>query len=77
LMDRKEYDVTILSRDTIVTYPRMDVKKEVVHITYVASGLPPYTIRIPKDEWNLPREREQIRASIESRLKKKTERYKV
>lgn len=77
MSEKEEYSVTVLSRDTITTYPKLGEEKEIVHITYVSSGLPPYTIRIPKDEWTSELEKIQVRASIESRLKKKKETYRV
>jgi len=74
---KKEYNVTVLSRDDIATFPKLGQKVVTRLITYVAAGLPPYTVRIPKDKWTTELEKIQIRASIEARLAKKPEAYRV
>jgi len=73
----EEYEVTVLSRETITTFPKIDTPVETVLVTYVAMGLPPYTLHIPKKEWSKEKERELIRKSIETRLKVKPEKFKV
>ena len=73
----EEYNVTVLSRDEITTYPKLGQAVITFLITYIAAGLPPHTIRIPKDRWTLQTERTLIRASIEDRLTKKPEAYRV
>ncbi|MBW2559506.1 MAG: hypothetical protein JRE40_01490 [Deltaproteobacteria bacterium] len=73
----KKYDVTVLSRDEVTTFPKIGQPVVNLLITYVAAGLAPYTITIPKDEWTPEKERELIRKSIEARLKVKPETFKV
>ena len=75
--EEKKYNVTILSRDTITVFPSLNEKKEVILVTYVAAGLPPRTIQIPKEEYTIEKEKELIRKDIESRLKAKPESYTV
>ena len=75
--EKKEYDVTILDRSEVTVYPKLGEKQVQVMITYVAAGLPPKTIIIPKEEYSLEKEKELIRKDIEERLKKKPEVYKV
>ena len=75
--EEKKYNVTILSRDTITVFPSLNEKKEVVLVTYVAAGLPPKTIQIPKEEYSIEKEKELIRKDIELRLKAKPESYTV
>ena len=75
--EKKEYDVTILDRSEITVYPKLGEKQVQVMITYVAAGLPPKTIIIPKEEYSLEKEKELIRKDIEERLKKKPEVYRV
>ena len=48
---KEEYEVEILSEDTIITYPKLGQPVETVAVTYVAAGLPPATIFIPKEEY--------------------------
>jgi len=74
---KEEYAVTVLSRDEVTTYPRLGEAAVTVLVTYIAAGLPPHTVHIPKDEWSPEEERKRIRASIEKRLKAKPETYKV
>lgn len=73
----EKYNVTVLSRDEITTYPKLGQAVITITTTYVGAGLPPHTIRIPKDRWTLEMERTLIRASIEDRLEKKPEAYRV
>jgi len=73
----QEYEVTILSREEIVEYPKIRTPVPVVAVSYVAAGLPPATIRIPKDKWTKELERSIIRKDIERRLKVKPETYRV
>jgi len=74
---RKEYDVTVLKRTEVTIYPKLGEQQVQVMITYVAAGLPPRTIIIPKEEYSLEKEKELIRKDIEERLKEKPEVYKV
>jgi len=75
--EEKEYEVTVLSRDDVTTFPRIGEAVETRMVTYVAAGLPPATIDIPKKEWTLELEKKLIREDIEKRLKVKPETYKV
>jgi len=72
-----EYEVTVLSRQEIVEYPKIRTPVPVYVVTYVAAGLPPATISIPKEKWTKELERSIIRKDIERRLKVKPETYKV
>jgi hypothetical protein len=74
---KEEFEVVVLSRDEITTYPKLNQPEVTVMVTYVGGGLPPFTIRIPKDKWTPEYEKTLIRASIEDRLKKKPETYRV
>jgi len=71
------YEVTVISRETVTTYPKLRVPVETVLVTYVAAGLPPGTITILKEEYSLDLEKKRIREDIERRLKVKPEVYKV
>jgi len=73
----RKYNVVVLSRDEITTYPKLGQAVTMVLVTYVAAGLPPHTIRIPKDRWTPEAEKTLIKASIEDRLEKKPETYRV
>ncbi len=75
--EKKKYNVTVLSRDDITTFPKLGEAVITVLITYVAAGLPPFTVRIPKDNWTDEMEKTLIRASIEDRLGRKPEAYRV
>lgn len=74
---QEKYNVTVLSRDEITTYPKLGEAVITVLTTYVAAGMPPHTVRIPKEGWTMEAERTVIRASIEDRLTKKPETYMV
>lgn len=74
---KKKYNVTVLSRDNVTTFPKLGEAVITVLVTYVAAGLPPFTIRIPKDDWTSEMEKTLIRASIEDRLERKPEAYRV
>ena len=75
--EKKKYNVTVLSRGAEATFPKVGEPRMIRLITYIAAGLPPHTIRIPKDEWTPEAEQAAIRASIEDRLKVKPESYRV
>ena len=75
--EKKEYDVTVISRDDVTTYPKIGVAVETRLITYVAAGLPPNTLSILKEEWTPELEKKLIREAIEKRLKAKPETFKV
>ncbi len=72
-----KHTVTILSRNEITTYKRINEPEQQMVITYVAANLAPSTIRIMKDEYSLEAEQKAIKADIEQRLKQKTESYTV
>ena len=74
---KESYEVTVLDRTEVKTYPKLNQPVTNVMVTYVAVGLPPYTITIPKDKWTPEAEKRQIKASIESRLKEKPQTYRV
>jgi len=73
----EEYEVTVLSRDEVTTFPTPATPVEQVLVTYVAAGLPPATITIVKAEYTKAREQELIKADIQRRLKMVPETYKV
>jgi len=74
---KQEYEVTIISRETITTYPRIGEAVRTVMVTYQAADLPPATLSIPEAEYSLEEEKKRIRADIERRLKVKPEVYRV
>jgi len=77
-MSKEEgYNVTVLSRTEVDTYPKLGVKAIQVWVTYVAAGLAPSTIFIDKAKYNISLEKKLIREDIEARLKKKPESYRV
>lgn len=72
-----KYDVTILSRDEVTTFPKIGQAAIQVQVTYVAAGLPPATLFIPKEQYSPEFEKKAIREDIEKRLKVVPESYKV
>jgi len=74
---KPEYEVTVLARDEVTTFPKIRQPVETVLVTYVAAGLPPATVTIPKDEYSLELEKKLIKEDIEKRLKFKPETYKI
>ena len=76
-MSRGEFDVTVIKRDEVTTFPKIATPVINVLVTYVAAGLPPRTVTISKDKWTLDVEKKRIREDIEAELKKKPEVYKV
>jgi len=75
--EKAKYDVTVLSREEVTTFPKIAQPVVNVLVTYVAAGLPPATVTIPKDEWSPEEEKRVIREDIERRLKFKPETYRV
>jgi len=73
----KKYNVAVLSRDEITTYPKLGVPMITVLVTYVGAGLPPHTVRIPKDNYTPDAEKKLIRASIDDRVTKRSESFEV
>jgi hypothetical protein len=67
--EKKEYSWTVLSRDEIVTYPKIGQAVKTIVVTYVGEGLPPRSVFIPKDEWTQAKEDEVIARDIHERLK--------
>ena len=74
---RREYDVTVIKREDVTTFPKLATPVVNRLITYVAMGLPPRTVTIPKDKWNVDLEKHVIREDLEKKLKEKAETYKV
>lgn len=74
---KQEYNVTVISRDDVTTFPKIGVAVETRMVTYVAAGLPPSTLNILKEEWTPDLEKKLIREDIEKRLKAKPETFKV
>jgi len=72
-----EYDVVVLAREEETRFPKIATPVIYMRITYVAAGLPPETIWIPKPEYSIEEEKKRIREDIERRLKLKPETYKV
>jgi len=75
--EKKQYDVTVLSREEVTTFPKIAQPVVNVLVTYVAAGLPPHTITVRKDEWTPELEKKLIREDIERRLEEKPETYRV
>lgn len=73
----RKYDVTILSRDEVTTYPKIGQPLIVKQITYVAAGLPPHTLFVPKDQYTPEFEKKAIREDVDKRLAAQPESYKV
>ena len=74
---KEEYNVTVLSRREVTIYPRIGVEVPVIQVTYVAAGLPPFTVEIEKAKYSLELEKRLVRESIEKRLLEKPETYTV
>lgn len=77
MSNRREYNVTVLNRADITTFPKLGVSEMRKHITYVAAGLPPSTVMMLADEWTIEKEKTAIREDIEKRIKNKPESYRV
>ena len=75
--ERQEFNVTVLSRRDVDTYPKLGVKVTQIWVTYVAAGLAPATIYIEKEKYNISLEKQAIREDIEKRLKMRPEAYRV
>jgi len=73
----KEYEIEILNRSEVVTFPRLGEARPVVIVTYAAAGLPPASVTIPKEEYSKEKEIEVIKEDLKKRLKFKSETYKV
>ena len=77
MAEKEGFDVVVLSRDEVVTYPKIGTPVTNVMVTYVAAGLPPRTVTIPKTEYSKELEQKLIREDIQKRLKMKPETYRV
>jgi len=66
-----------MSREEITIFTPMGQPVIQTLITYVAEGLPPATITIPKAEWTLEEEQKRIREDVKRRLAFKPEVYTV
>ena len=77
MSERHEYDVTVIRRDEVTTFPKLETPVVSVLVTYVAAGLPPRTVTILKTEYTLDLEKRLIREDIEKKLKEKAETFKV
>jgi len=75
--EKTKYEVTILSREEVTTFPKINEPTIIMETTYVGAGLPPATVRIPKDKWSPEEEKRLIREDIERRLKRKAEVIRV
>lgn len=60
----EEIEIEILDRVEMDTYPTLEEKVVVVSTTFRAPGIPPLTVRIPKEEYSKEREDEEIRKAI-------------
>jgi hypothetical protein len=60
----EEVMITILDRSEITTYPTLEKEVKVMSITFTATGIPPLTVRIPKEEYSAERETEEIKKAI-------------
>jgi len=74
---KEEYDITVLSREEVTTYPKLGQAVVTVIVTYIGAGLPPHSINILKEQWNKDTERQAIRKDLTARLAKQPETYKV
>lgn len=71
------YNVTVLSRTPITTYPKLNVPLVTMYVTYVSAGLSPGTVTIEKAKYSKALEKKLVREDIEKRLKRKAEIYTV
>ena len=60
----QEIEITILDRSEITTYPTLEKEVKVMSITFTAPGIPPLTVRIPKEEYSPEKEEEEIKKAI-------------
>ena len=75
--EKEGFDVTVIKRDEVTTFPKIATPVINVLVTYVAAGLPPATVTISKDKYGLELEKRLIREDIERRLKVKPETFRV
>ena len=74
---KREYDVTVIRRNEVTTFPKLETPVVNVLVTFVAAGLAPMTVTIPKDKHTPALEKRLIREAIEKKLEEKPETYKV
>jgi hypothetical protein len=70
-------EVEILSREEIVTFPKLKQPKVFIAVIYATKDLPPATVWIPKEEYSIEKEKEMIREDIKRRKSFMPEVYKV
>jgi len=70
---RERIQVTILDRSEITIYPTLEKEQKIVSVTFTAPGIPPLTVRIPKEEYSPEREAEEIRKAIKEYKEAKPE----
>lgn len=75
--NNKTQNVTILSRLERTVYPKLNQPEVIVMITYIAAGMPPHTLNIPKKDYTLAKEKAIIKADIGIRIKLKPQSYQV
>lgn len=75
--EKREYEVTILSRDQVSIFPKVGEEVKQLLVTYVGAGLPPATVTIDKEKYTEDLEKKLIRADIERRQKRKPTVIKV
>ena len=71
------YEVTVISREDVTTFPKLGEALIVRQISYVGAGLPPATVTIEKGVWDPELEKKTIREDLERRLKQKVETFRV
>jgi len=62
----RKYQVEIISRSIVITYPKIRVPVRSVMVTYAAADLPPYSITILLDEL-FPNRTEEAAEQIKAR----------
>lgn len=77
MLKREEFEVTITSRRD-VAFPTVEGGQRVeVWVNYRYGHMPPGLVKIPKKEYTAKKEKAEIKADIQARLKKKPETLKV
>jgi len=70
---KEELEITILDRSELSTFPTLEKEVKVVSTTFTAPGIPPLTVRIPKEEWSEEKEIEEIRKAIKEYRERRPE----
>jgi len=73
----EEIEVTVISREDVTTFPKIAQPVIIRQVTYVAAGLPPATVQIPKDQWTQEAEKKALKDDIKRRLQQKPESFRV